>query len=172
MALPISSTNLPQLPLNFSEPKCLPTFHPLELELCIKPDMNPLSDKFGYTESKLDGHIVLIQVFSLLQTQLPPGPAKAAPVLVPRQPVPAQPWPGSIQAITALWAPLTHHKQIKLGSPWHPQPGHSLASSWGTSNIFLVSFSLFPLEVAHLCHCPKFPHVSLNHHSLLDGRGA
>lgn len=60
MALPISSTNLPQLPLNFSEPKCLPTFHPLELELCIKPDMNPLSDKFGYTESKLDGHIVLI----------------------------------------------------------------------------------------------------------------
>lgn len=172
MALPISSTNLPQLPLNFSEPKCLPTFHPLELELCIKPDMNPLSDKFGYTESKLDGHIVLIQVFSLLQTQLPPGPAKAAPVLVPRQPVPAQPWPGSIQVITALWAPLTHHEQIKLGSPWHPQPGHSLASSWGTSNIFLVSFSLFPLEVAHLCHCPKFPHVSLSHHSLLDGRGA
>lgn len=30
------------------EPECLPTFHPLELELCIKPDMNPFCHEFSH----------------------------------------------------------------------------------------------------------------------------
>lgn len=81
------------------EPKHLPTFQPLELELCIKPDMNSFCDTVT-TESKLDGHIVLTQI------QPPPGPAEAVPLLVPRLPGPAQPWPGSIQVIRALQAPL------------------------------------------------------------------